>query len=93
MGTTPSPESVVALVATPKPTAVRTAAAAKPKPKPKPVVRATTARVATTAPVATDPNYGTCAAAKAAGAGPYYEGSDPEYYWYRDRDHDGVVCE
>jgi hypothetical protein len=43
--------------------------------------------------VATDPNYGTCAAAKAAGAGPYYQGRDPEYDWYRDRDHDGVVCE
>lgn len=28
-----------------------------------------------------------------AGYGPYYEGVDPEYDWYTDRDHDGVVCE
>jgi hypothetical protein len=87
--TTPSPESAVALVATPKPsvkpspTAVRTSSAPKPQPRVQ----------ATTAPVATDPDYGTCAAAKAAGAGPYYQGRDPEYDWYRDRDHDGVVCE
>jgi len=40
-----------------------------------------------------DPDFGACKAAKAAGYGPYYEGSDPEYNWYTDRDHDGVVCE
>ncbi|MEY4532283.1 MAG: hypothetical protein RI926_52 [Actinomycetota bacterium] len=40
-----------------------------------------------------DPNYGTCYAAQANGAGPYYQGVDPEYAWYRDRDKDGVVCE
>lgn len=27
------------------------------------------------------------------GYGPYYEGTDPEYAWYRDSDGDGVVCE
>ena len=32
-------------------------------------------------------------AASAAGYGPYRSGADPEYDWYRDRDHDGVVCE
>jgi len=42
---------------------------------------------------ALDPDFGTCKAAKAAGYGPYYEGSDPEYDWYTDRDGDGVVCE
>ena len=36
---------------------------------------------------------GTCSAAKAAGFGPCYAGKDPEYYWYRDADDDGVVCE
>jgi Protein of unknown function (DUF1524)/Excalibur calcium-binding domain len=41
----------------------------------------------------TDPDAGTCKAAKAAGYGPYYEGRDVEYVWYQDRDHDGVVCE
>jgi hypothetical protein len=41
----------------------------------------------------TDPQFGTCADAKAAGYGPYYRGQDPEYDWYRDADGDGVVCE
>ena len=45
------------------------------------------------APGGTDPDMGTCSAAKAAGFGPYYAGKDPEYYWYRDADDDGVVCE
>ena len=42
---------------------------------------------------ATDPRFPTCAKAKAAGYGNYREGEDPEYDWYRDADHDGVVCE
>jgi hypothetical protein len=41
----------------------------------------------------TDPQFGTCGEAKAAGYGPYYQGQDPEYDWYRDADGDGVVCE
>lgn len=41
----------------------------------------------------TDPRFGTCADAKAAGYGPYVAGVDPEYSWYTDRDNDGVVCE
>jgi Protein of unknown function (DUF1524)/Excalibur calcium-binding domain len=41
----------------------------------------------------TDPRFETCAAALAHGYGPYYRGRDPEYAWYEDRDHDGVVCE
>lgn len=40
-----------------------------------------------------DPRYRTCREANAAGYGPYYRGRDPEYYWYQDRDRDGVVCE
>ena len=40
-----------------------------------------------------DPRYSTCAAAKAAGYGPYYRGVDEEYSWYRDGDSDGTVCE
>jgi hypothetical protein len=40
-----------------------------------------------------DPRYNTCAQAKANGYGPYYQGQDPEYYWYTDRDGDGAVCE
>jgi len=40
-----------------------------------------------------DPQFSTCTAAKAAGYGPYRSGVDPEYGWYEDRDHDGIVCE
>lgn len=41
----------------------------------------------------TDPRFGTCREAIAAGYGPYVEGRDPEYAWYRDSDGDGMVCE
>jgi hypothetical protein len=41
----------------------------------------------------TDPRFGTCKEAIANGYGPYYDGVDPEYDWYIDRDGDGVVCE
>jgi Protein of unknown function (DUF1524)/Excalibur calcium-binding domain/Protein of unknown function (DUF2510) len=40
-----------------------------------------------------DPRFGTCGEANDAGYGPYVSGKDPEYDWYRDRDHDGIVCE
>lgn len=40
-----------------------------------------------------DPRFEYCYQAIAAGYGPYYKGVDPEYYWYRDGDKDGVVCE
>jgi uncharacterized membrane protein YgcG len=40
-----------------------------------------------------DPRFPYCTDAKAAGYGPYYEGQDPEYDWYRDADSDGIVCE
>lgn len=40
-----------------------------------------------------DPRFATCAKANAAGYGPYYKGADPEYAWYKDRDHDGIDCE
>jgi hypothetical protein len=40
-----------------------------------------------------DPHFGTCTEAIAHGYGPYVKGRDPEYAWYEDRDHDGVVCE
>jgi len=41
----------------------------------------------------TDPRFGTCREANAHGFGPYRQGTDPEYAWYQDRDHDGLVCE
>jgi hypothetical protein len=40
-----------------------------------------------------DPRFDYCYEAKDAGYGPYYQGRDPEYAWYTDSDHDGVVCE
>ncbi|MFI0407398.1 excalibur calcium-binding domain-containing protein [Actinomadura sp. 3N508] len=40
-----------------------------------------------------DPHFATCAQANAHGYGPYYKGWDPEYWWYEDRDNDGVDCE
>lgn len=40
----------------------------------------------------TDPRYPYCKDLP-AGYGPYYQGVDPEYAWYRDADSDGVVCE
>ncbi|MFI5428251.1 excalibur calcium-binding domain-containing protein [Aeromicrobium sp. UC242_57] len=41
----------------------------------------------------TDPHFGTCGEANAAGYGPYRRGADEEYGWYQDRDGDGLVCE
>jgi hypothetical protein len=40
-----------------------------------------------------DPRFDYCYQATAAGYGPYYEGSDPEYGWYIDGDSDGIACE
>ena len=40
-----------------------------------------------------DPRFRYCTHAIAAGYGPYYNGVDPEYAWYNDRDGDGAVCE
>jgi hypothetical protein len=77
---------------------------ALPKPGPQPTLASNTGgrapgSASTPAPTrkassgGTDPDYGTCTSAKAAGKGPYYQGKDPEYGWYTDRDHDGIVCE
>ncbi len=44
-------------------------------------------------PAGTDPDFGSCKKAIAAGYGPYVSGLDPEYGWYRDGDSDGTVCE
>ncbi|MGZ6804621.1 MAG: GmrSD restriction endonuclease domain-containing protein [Nocardioidaceae bacterium] len=55
-------------------------------PQPDPAPAATTSGVL-------DPRFGTCREATAQGYGPYVRGRDPEYDWYQDRDHDGVVCE
>jgi hypothetical protein len=40
-----------------------------------------------------DPKFSYCYEAQARGFGPYIRGTDPEYFWYRDGDSDGMVCE
>lgn len=68
---------------------------AKPSPKrttAKPVAKPSPTRKKTQAPT-TDHRYGTCKEAISNGLGPYVKGEDPEYYWYRDTDSDGVTCE
>ncbi|GAA2155365.1 excalibur calcium-binding domain-containing protein [Actinomadura napierensis] len=40
-----------------------------------------------------DPRFRTCQEANAHGYHDYVKGRDPEYYWYIDRDHDGIDCE
>lgn len=40
-----------------------------------------------------DPQFSSCAKAKAAGYGPYVAGVDSEYHWYGDGDNDGINCE
>jgi hypothetical protein len=42
--------------------------------------------------VGIDPRFATCKLANQNGYGPYYRGSNPEYYWYHDRNSDGKVC-
>jgi len=62
-------------------------------PAPAPVEPAPAPVVEAPAAPATDPDFGTCKAAIAAGHGNYKQGVDPEYAWYRDSDSDGIVCE
>ncbi len=69
---------------------------AKPKTPPKPnTPKPTPPKPKPTPPKPPPPvkKWRTCADAKRDGAGPFVKGVDPEYEWYQDRDHDGVVCE
>jgi hypothetical protein len=70
-----------AKVAAPPAAEIGTGSAPTPAPKP-------------TSQPGTDPKFGSCAEAARNGFnGPYYQGVDPEYEWYQDRDKDGIVCE
>jgi excalibur calcium-binding domain-containing protein len=40
-----------------------------------------------------DPWFPSCDEANSHGYGPYRRDQDPEYWWYRDRNGDGVVCQ
>lgn len=75
--------------------APQTTVVAAPAPTPASPSKPTPAPAPAPAPAAggTDQRFGSCAAAIAAGLGPYRQGVDPEYGWYRDADHDGTVCE
>jgi hypothetical protein len=81
----------VPLAPEPTPTPTPTPTQTSPAPPPNPTQ--TQAPPAAPAGPATDPQFRTCKEAKAHGYGPYHEGTDPEYNWYRDADHDGIVCE
>jgi hypothetical protein len=72
----------MAPVAAPPPAAPPPAASRAPEPAP-----------VASPPDGTDPRFGTCKESKANGYGPYRQGQDREYDWYRDADSDGVVCE
>jgi hypothetical protein len=39
-----------------------------------------------------DPRFPNCDEANEHGYGPYFRDEDPEYWWYQDRNGDGVVC-
>ena len=67
--------------------------AAELRPSKSPSVTTTTSHVVSPATGGLDPHFGTCKEAKAHGYGPYVQGKDPEYFWYRDANHNGVVCE
>jgi len=71
-------------------TAPQTTVAAAPAPAPP--VAPSPAPAPAPAAGGTDQRFGTCAAAIAAGLGPYRSGVDPESAWSRDADHDGTVC-
>lgn len=76
-----TPETIVITQTAPPP------ASAQSNPQPQPFVNAPQESKKT------DPRFKTCKEAKANGYGHYRKGTDPEYDWYRDADHDGVVCE
>ena len=79
--------------ARPAPAAPAQPAPAPAAPAPAPVAPPAQPAPEPAQPAGTDPDYGTCKEAIAHGAGPYVQGVDPEYAWYRDADKDGVVCE
>jgi len=64
-----------------------------PRPTPRPTVEPTSPAPEPVQSAGLDPRFGTCRAAIAAGYGPYTQGVDPEYDWYRDSDGDGIDCE
>ncbi len=83
---TPRSTQSPAPVPAPKTQAPKNTSTPAPAPAPK-------TQVPAAQPAGTDPRFGSCAKAKAAGYGPYVSVTDPEYAWYRDGDNDGITCE
>lgn len=86
----PAPDPTGPVESTPQPTATQTP---DPQPTRTPDPVATDPAPDPVDSAGLDPRFSTCKAAIAAGYGPYTEGTDPEYDWYRDSDHDGTDCE
>jgi len=74
----------------PQPTIASNTGGPPPGSTPKPTPKPTATKPASGS---LDPRFSTWKEAIAAGYSDYVEGVDPEYYWYIDRDNDGVVCE
>lgn len=91
LGVVATPTPSLTPTPTPKPTISAT-------PTPSPSVTAAPKVTATPQPSAStralDPKFASCAEAKRNGyKRPYVRGINPEYYYYKDGDGDGVVCE
>ncbi|HEY8472470.1 MAG TPA: excalibur calcium-binding domain-containing protein [Natronosporangium sp.] len=70
--------------------------AAPPPPPPSPTESPSPSPSPTPSPTSSedpvDPWFPNCAEANRNGYGPYFRDRDPEYWWYPDRNGDGVVC-
>ena len=75
----------------PQPTIASNTGGPPPGSGPKPAPNPTPGRSTATSKL--DPQFDTCGQATDAGYGPYHQGQDPEYDWYKDGDGDGVNCE
>ncbi len=90
----PTPTEATPTESAPAPEPPAAAPAPAPAPAVAPPPAPAPAEASAPAPaVNTDPRFPTCKAAIKAGYGPYRQGIDPEYDWYRDADHDGIDCE
>ncbi len=92
-----TPEALPSPEPDPTPTTTAPAPEPVPEPAPEPVPAPVAEPVAEPAPApapapAVDQRYPYCKDLP-SGLGNYRQGVDPEYEWYQDRDHDGIVCE
>lgn len=95
---TPSPSPVAPVPSTPaSPSTLSTDPAVSPAstdPATAPAVTAPNAQGTDAAPTGTlDPRLGSCKEAIAAGYGPYFKETHPEYHYYEDVDNNGIACD